>query len=629
MHVVNSTFLLAVFWDAQLIRWVVWVGLVVLTVALLLLIRTRWGQSQPLSKCVVLSLLAHLLVGIYTTTVTIVTETVGSPDGEGIQVALVDSTGAGSLEGQPTVSEPWNAATSPDASESFGRTDLAPVASLPELPTTAEPERRPAAEPPQPPMTLKPLEAPAKEDVGPPVLSSDNGPIARPQSAKPTPIELPQSSEGENLDLVPPPEQPMPSETSDEAPKETKPNDAPNTSGADKAAGRPSDSKPSPDSASVSEQLKGPSPGGSGPAKALPSVMQQRVGDHVAKGYGATQKSEAAVTSALAWLAANQRPSGRWEARALGGGAARAADGEERQSAGAQADAGISGLALLAFLAGGHTHLQGPHQSTVRRGLEFLLGVQDVDGCLAGTTNRYERMYCHAMATCALSEAYAMTFDARLQPAVKRAVNYTLRCQDRVTGGWRYHPSDPGDTSQLGWQLMALKSAELAGIAIPQETRDGIRRFLKSVSSGRNGGLACYQATRPIATRSMTAEAMVCRQFLGYADGPETVSEASGYLLQELPGAARTNHYYWYYATLGLYQVQGDAWRQWNEALQDNLLAAQRHDGGWAGSWDPDPVWGGCGGRAYSTALATLCLEVYYRFLPLYVEAASRERRTK
>ena len=127
----------------------------------------------------------------------------------------------------------------------------------------------------------------------------------------------------------------------------------------------------------------------------------------------------------------------------------------------------------------------------------------------------------------------------------------------------------------------------------------------------------------------MTAEALVCRQFLGIVDSPQTLSEASSFVLQEMPGAGRTNHYYWYYATLGMYQLQGEPWRRWNEALQKNLLATQRHDGALAGSWDPDPVWGGCGGRAYSTALATLCLEVYYRFLPLYVEAAGRERRAK
>src|SRR5262245_46700655 len=91
MHV-GSTILLAVWWDAQFARWAVWVGLVLLTVALLVLIRTRWGQ-QPLSKCVVLSLLAHVLVGIYMTTVNIVSgpgDGLGNGAGSGVDVTLVD-----------------------------------------------------------------------------------------------------------------------------------------------------------------------------------------------------------------------------------------------------------------------------------------------------------------------------------------------------------------------------------------------------------------------------------------------------------------------------------------------------------------------------------------------------------
>ena len=39
---------------------------------------------------------------------------------------------------------------------------------------------------------------------------------------------------------------------------------------------------------------------------------------------------------------------------------------------------------------------------------------------------------------------------------------------------------------------------------------------------------------------------------------------------------------------------------------------------------NPDPVWGAYGGRAYGTAMSALCLEVYYRYLPLYVETAKR-----
>ncbi len=98
---------------------------------------------------------------------------------------------------------------------------------------------------------------------------------------------------------------------------------------------------------------------------------------------------------------ATQSGDGRWDPRAFSAGAGLAADGEDRQGAGAHADTGITGLALLAFLAAGQTHLDGEYHDTVRRGLEFLLRSQDATGNLGATNNLYERMYCHAMAACA------------------------------------------------------------------------------------------------------------------------------------------------------------------------------------------------------------------------------------
>ncbi|HBN74959.1 MAG TPA: hypothetical protein DD473_03875, partial [Planctomycetaceae bacterium] len=76
--------------------------------------------------------------------------------------------------------------------------------------------------------------------------------------------------------------------------------------------------------------------------------------------------------------------------------------------------------------------------------------------------------------------------------------------------------------------------------------------------------------------------------------------------------------YYWYYGTLAMYQFGGEEWNQWNGQVRELLIAKQRKQGPLAGSWNPDGPWGGYGGRIYSTALATLSLEVYYRFLPLY-----------
>jgi len=324
------------------------------------------------------------------------------------------------------------------------------------------------------------------------------------------------------------------------------------------------------------------------------------------------------VRSALEWLAANQEPAGHWDTARHGGGRETRVLGHDRDSAGAHADTGISALALLVFLGAGHTHLDGDYRPTVQRGLQFLLHSQAADGNLAGEARMFARMYCHGMAALALSEAYAMTGDSRLRRPVERAVAYTVRAQHPTDGGWRYLPGDAGDMSQFGWQLMALKSAQLAGVPVPATTQEGMRRFLQRASAGRHGGLASYRPHGP-PTVTMTAEALVCRLMLYPQRRDAAVDEAVAALLEELPGRDETmNLYYWYYATIALFQIGGPAWETWNAHLQPRLLAAQETHGAAAGSWPPDTVWGSYGGRVYTTAMAALCLEAYYRYLPLW-----------
>ena len=56
----------------QLAYWVAWGGSLALSVALVVLMWTRWGQSRPLQKCAALSLLVHLMLAFLTMTVRIV-----------------------------------------------------------------------------------------------------------------------------------------------------------------------------------------------------------------------------------------------------------------------------------------------------------------------------------------------------------------------------------------------------------------------------------------------------------------------------------------------------------------------------------------------------------------------------
>lgn len=341
-----------------------------------------------------------------------------------------------------------------------------------------------------------------------------------------------------------------------------------------------------------------------------------------ARKYGGTEESERAVELSLAWLAKHQSPEGYWDAARFGAGQVEVdPQGINRRQAGVHSDSGITALAVLAFLGAGYTHEEGRYADHVDRALRWLIGQQRQDGYLGGNATHYARTYCHAMAAYALAEAYGMQSDPTaqtgLREAVVRAVKFTLDTQNPQDGSWRYVPGQKGDMSIFGWQLMALKSAEIAGIPIPESSKDRMVAFLRSRSHGTAGGLASYREEEPQPTPSMTAEALFCKQMLGIKRSNPACTEAVEYLLQHAPRRSAMNLYYWYYGTLAMHQYGGEPWRRWNESIRDLLVAEQVQQGEHAGSWEPRDVWAGYGGRVYSTALAALCLEVYYRFLPI------------
>ena len=340
---------------------------------------------------------------------------------------------------------------------------------------------------------------------------------------------------------------------------------------------------------------------------------------------GGDTDTEAAVAAAQQWLAASQENDGRWDASQHQSGQDNAVDGHYRNGAGREADTAITGLAVLCFLASGNTHVQGEYRRSVAKGLEYLMGQQSENGSLAGNSLYYARTYCHGIATLALSEAYTMTSDERLRPFLQRAVSFTLRTQHPVTGGWRYRPEQTGDMSQFGWQVMALVSADHGGLRLSPHDRQLLTTFLRTASTGKFGGLASYRprraggpAQRP--SRSMTAEAMVCRVFLGQTGNQRRLEEAINFIAMQPPSTGPMNLYYWYYGTIAMSQYGGPHWEAWNTDIKRRLLGSQRATGKLAGSWDPHTVWGSYGGRVYSTAMAALCLEVYYRYLPLIAE---------
>src|SRR5262249_15587316 len=98
-------------------------------------------------------------------------------------------------------------------------------------------------------------------------------------------------------------------------------------------------------------------------------------------------------------------------------------------------------------------------------------------------------------------------------------------------------------------------------------------------------------------------------------------AQAADFLLANDSDRGESNVYYWYYATLALYQHGGEPWLKWNGKMRDRIVGLQKSGGHQTGSWDPDgSLYGAKGGRTYCTTLAALSLEVYYRYLRLYDE---------
>ena len=317
--------------------------------------------------------------------------------------------------------------------------------------------------------------------------------------------------------------------------------------------------------------------------------------------------TEAAVARGLRWLARNQSTDGRWML-----------DGSFPDKGTANDTAG-TGLGLLPFLGAGKAHkllkeqkaADNPYDKVVNRGLKFLMGRQDKRGDLGGG------MYGHAIATIALSEAYGLTQDPNLRIPAQRAVNFIVQAQHEQ-GGWRYSPGQEGDMSVTGWQIMALKSAQMASLDVPSITLKKAGAFLDSMASSSEG--YGYNDKNPGATT--TAVGLLCRQFVqGW--GPQNLRLITGIRnhIKPVPPAAQKDAYYHYYATQVMYHFGGEPWKEWNVKMREHLVKTQDDgQGPLAGSWTATgDRWGAAGGgRLMVTSLNLLTLEVYYRYLPLY-----------
>jgi hypothetical protein len=338
-----------------------------------------------------------------------------------------------------------------------------------------------------------------------------------------------------------------------------------------------------------------------------------------------TGESQEALARGLAWLARNQGPEGNWTSN----------------------DLGLVSTALLAFLADGHVPGRGRYGENVQRAMDYVLRHAKPSGLL-NISDPGRAMYNHGLSTFVLGQAYGMTSDPRLGPALDRALKLIAQtqCGD---GGWDYQAvrQDRGhDLSLAVMQALALRSAVDSGLEVPPEvvdlaiksvrehyTPEGCPGNANEAEQKKHPGqfsYAPYQAGTP----AMAAAGIVCLQEFGQYDDWR-IAKSLEKTVKNIEERAKPNQaqpngrapfndaYTLYYVSQALYQVGGESWKSRYPALRDFLVKSQLREPNKPdrdGMWEAGDRVSGRPGEMYITAVACFVLAIPNRYLPILQE---------
>jgi WD40-like Beta Propeller Repeat len=349
------------------------------------------------------------------------------------------------------------------------------------------------------------------------------------------------------------------------------------------------------------------------------------------KTHGGSAETERAVAMGLRYLASQQTEQGCF------------GDVDSYDDKYGYVVIGKSGLCLLAFLGAGHTPASNTEYSAVAaRAVKFLADVQVENGHFGWTS-----AYSHGIATYALAECYALTKDEALRPIIERAVQHILANQSksrdpRNAGGWGYFNPDGAHfdkwsrVSITAWQVMALESARLGGITVPDAAFEGARKFILAAVDEQYGYIRYSHEPDRLNSEyrtlpGSTPAGLFALSLLGEDVTTADFAPQRRFVMERSPKEYRwrgddafvheaaANLYFWYYGSLALFRIGGESWTQWNDGLKGALLPSQAKDG----SWKPIDNYSERAGdtnssRCFTTAMNVLTLEVYYRyFTPL------------
>ncbi len=284
----------------------------------------------------------------------------------------------------------------------------------------------------------------------------------------------------------------------------------------------------------------------------------------------------------------------------------------------------FNAVAILAFLSSGHVPGRGKYGDTIEEGVikpGVLTRARNYLVSTAKPNTGYissGAMYEHGLATLALAEMYGMDPDPRLEQTLRKAVDLIVKTQSPA-GGWRYSPAPVDqDMSVTVMQIVALRAANNAEIPVPEATFQKAIKYVQSCAAPTGG----YGYTGPGASPQTSAAGALSLQLLGKGDDPNIPRTLA--FLQTIPitwgtGGPQYFYYFHYYAIQAHYQYGGKEWNEWHPRVRELLLKHQNADG----SWDVPPGTSEANlvtaqNKVYSTALATLVLNIYKHYLPAY-----------
>jgi len=303
--------------------------------------------------------------------------------------------------------------------------------------------------------------------------------------------------------------------------------------------------------------------------------------------------AESASAKGLKYLAGQQLPNGSYQ-----GG-----------------DVAVTSLAGLAFVAGGHLPERGDYGGHVQKTVDYLIQQSQPGGLIIGPDSDSNRiMYGHGFSTLFLAEVFGMVRAPTLKPKLQRAVALILKTQNKE-GGWRYEAeqAESADISVTTCQIMALRAARNAGIAVPASAIEAAMNYVKQCQN-EDGGFR-YQLTGDPASGFPRSAAAIVSFYSAGMTTEEEIGSGMNYLgrfkaTSRVTPASNPHFFYGhYYAVQAMWHSGGENWKTWFPAIRDQLVELQLADGCWADQAQ---------GKVYATSMACIVLQLPNQVLPIF-----------